>query len=123
MAKKNLINADMLLATPRKVNEPSLSMAEEPFKVTIHEIIDLPTDAPPTPEGSAAVSSVKRGLKGHETRATFIVEEALLDKLKAIAYWDRLNIKDVINDSFRYYLDAYETQNGEVNPIPASKKG
>ncbi len=121
MAKKNLINADMLLATPRKAPEPELSMAEEPFKVTIHEIIDLP-GALDEPESTQPVSSVKRGLKGNETRATFIVDENLLEKLKAVAYWERLNIKEVINDTFQNYLDRYEKQNGAIKPIPQNRK-
>lgn len=123
MAKKNLINADMLLATPRKIYEsiePTLSVAQEPFKVTIHEIIDLP-DAVVEPEPKT-VSSVKRGLKGSETRATFIVDENLVEKLKAVAYWERLNIKDVINDAFQHYIAQFETQNGEIKPVPNNRK-
>ena len=121
MAKKNLINADMLLATPRKAPEPTLSVAEEPFKVTIHEIIELPNEIVESP-AAAPISSVKRGLKGSETRATFIVDENLLEKLKAVAYWERLNIKDVINDTFINYLEAYERQNGEIKAIPNNRK-
>ena len=123
MAKKNLINADMLLATPRKATypdpDPEISTAEEQFKVTIHEIIDLPGN-PIEPE--QPVSSVKRGLKGNETRATFIVDENLLEKLKAVAYWERLNIKEVINDTFQNYLDRYEKQKGAIQPIPQNRK-
>ncbi len=121
MAKKNLINADMLLATPRKMPEPEpeVFMAEEPFKVTIHEIIDLPGN-PIEPE--QPVSSVKRGLKEHETRATFIVDEDLLEKLKAVAYWERLNIKEVINETFQNYVEAYEKAKGTIKPIPTSRK-
>lgn len=121
MAKKNLINADMLLATPRKMPdpEPEVFTAEEPFKVTIHEIIDLPGN-PVEPE--QPVSSVKRGLKAHETRATFIVDEDLLEKLKAVAYWERLNIKEVINDTFQNYVEAYEKAKGTIKPIPTNRK-
>jgi hypothetical protein len=34
--------------------------------------------------------SSQEGTKENETRATFIINEELLDKLKAIAYWDRV---------------------------------
>jgi hypothetical protein len=123
MAKKNLINADMLLATPRKapekpyaIPEPEISTVEESYLISTYEIVDIP-DHPVEPEPTT-VSSVKRGLKGSETRATFIVDENLLEKLKAVAYWDRLNIKEVINEVFQNYIDQYEKQNGSIKAVP-----
>ena len=38
----------------------------------------------------------KKTNKEKETRATFIVREDLLDKVKALAYWDREMIKNII---------------------------
>lgn len=128
MAKKNLINADMLLATPRKAVEPVPTEVETPAivaavapepqpepEVISEPIIQTPEIIEETPQ---PVASVKRGLKGNDTRATFIVDENLLDKLKAIAYWERLNIKDVINDTFLNFIESFEKQNGEIKPIP-----
>jgi hypothetical protein len=121
MAKKNLINADMLLATPRKIVEPTppVEMAlPEPTPIVILEpepIIAIPEVIE---EPALPVASVKRGLKGNETRATFIVDEILLEKLKAIAYWERLNIKEVINETFLNYIESYEKRNTDVKPIP-----
>jgi hypothetical protein len=60
------------------------------------------------------VSSVKSGLKENETRATFILNEDLLEKLKAIAYWERLTIKEVVNTAFQRAIDIYERNNGEI---------
>ena len=40
-----------------------------------------------------------------ETRATFIVKEESLEKIKAIAYWDRLQIKDVLNEAIEAYFE------------------
>lgn len=62
--------------------------------------------------------SSQEGTKESETRATFIVDEALLDKLKAIAYWDRVLIKEVINSALQDVVAKYEKKNGSVNPIP-----
>lgn len=53
-----------------------------------------------------------------ETRATFIVNEELLEKIKAIAYWDRLLIKEIINKSFSDTIEIYEKNNGKIKPIP-----
>jgi hypothetical protein len=106
MAKKNLINADMLLATPKRQDEPR-QFAEIP-------VVVAPVQPVPTPE----VASIKKGLKNDETRATFIVREDLLEKLKAVAYWERLNIKDVINEALDRYVGAYERQNGDLKDVP-----
>jgi hypothetical protein len=62
--------------------------------------------------------SSQEGTKEKETRATFIVNEELLDKLKAIAYWDRVLIKDVISKALLETVAKYEKKNGEVKPIP-----
>ena len=64
------------------------------------------------------VKSSQEGTKPNETRATFIVNEELLDKLKAMAYWDRALIKDVINSALQQAVDKYENKNGQIQPIP-----
>ena len=65
--------------------------------------------------------SSQEGIRDGYTRATFIVNEALLDKFKAIAYWDRALIKNMINTALEDYVTRYEKTNGSVKPIP--KKG
>ena len=62
--------------------------------------------------------SSQEGTKENETRATFIVNEELLDKLKAIAYWDRVLIKDVVNSALQEAIDKREKKSGEIKPIP-----
>jgi hypothetical protein len=106
MAKKNLINADMLLATPKR-HEENRQFAEMPPVVVAQPVQQQPE-----------VASIKKGLKNDETRATFIVREDLLEKLKAVAYWERLNIKDVINEALDRYVGAYERQNGDLKEVP-----
>lgn len=58
------------------------------------------------------------GTKEKETRATFIVNEDLLEKLKALAYWDRVLIKDIVNDALENHITRYEKKNGEIKVIP-----
>ena len=62
--------------------------------------------------------SSQEGTKEGETRATFIVKEELLNKLKAIAYWDRLLIKEVVTSALEDAVAKYEKKNGEIKPIP-----
>lgn len=53
-----------------------------------------------------------------EIRATLILKIELLDKIKAVAYWDRLKIKDVVNNAMTDFINKYEKANGEIKPIP-----
>lgn len=58
----------------------------------------------------------QEGTKEGETRATFIVSEQSLEKIKNISYWQRLSIKDVVNDALSEYLERHEKKNGPVKP-------
>jgi len=62
--------------------------------------------------------SSQEGTKENETRATFIINEELLEKLKAIDYWDRCLIKDVVNTALQETVSKYEKKNGDIKPIP-----
>lgn len=44
------------------------------------------------------------GTKDGETRATFIINEKDLTYVKAIAYWERKNIKDILAEALQDYL-------------------
>lgn len=60
----------------------------------------------------------QRGTKENETRATFIVNEETLEKLKAIAYWDRISIKEVVSKAFLDAISKYEKKNGVIKQRP-----
>ncbi|MES2389887.1 MAG: hypothetical protein V4543_17935 [Bacteroidota bacterium] len=64
------------------------------------------------------VKAASSGTKPNETRATFIVNEDLLEKLKAIAYWDRMLIKDVINNALAESVSRYQDRHGEIKAVP-----
>uniref|UniRef100_UPI001BB292E8 hypothetical protein n=1 Tax=Larkinella sp. C7 TaxID=2576607 RepID=UPI001BB292E8 len=57
-----------------------------------------------------------------ETRATFIVNESDLEKLRSIAYWDRLLIKDVLAMAISKHIAEYEEVNGPIKPAPKKAK-
>jgi len=63
----------------------------------------------------------QEGTREGDTRATFIVKEDLLNKAKAIAYWERCRIMDVINQSLEELIAKYEEKNGIIKPIPKNK--
>lgn len=58
------------------------------------------------------------GTKENETRATFILNEEVLGKIKAMAYWHRVQIKDIAHHAFADAIEKYEKWNGPIAPIP-----
>jgi hypothetical protein len=79
---------------------------------------DKPKRGRPVTQTKEITKSSQEGTKGKETRATFIVNEELLDKLKAIAYWDRKLIKEVVDTALQDAIGKYEKKNGDIKPIP-----
>ena len=96
-------------------------MSKKDFKGGLDSLLgETPTVGRGRPKGDSpaqareATKTSQEGTKPSETRATFIVNEDQLEKLKAIAYWDRLMIKDVVAKAFEEYLKGYEKKNGEI---------
>lgn len=55
-------------------------------------------------------TSPQAGLQKDWRRATFIVKEPLLEKLKDLAYWDRKTIKEIINSLLEAHLKNKKTK-------------
>lgn len=79
---------------------------------------EKPKRGRPVTQTKEITKSSQEGTKENETRATFIINEELLDKLKAIAYWDRVLIKDVVNTALQETVAKYERKSGDIKPIP-----
>ena len=79
---------------------------------------EKPKRGRPVTQTKEVTKSSQEGTKEKETRATFIVNEELLEKLKAIAYWDRKLIKEVVDTALQEAVAKYEKKNGDVKPIP-----
>lgn len=52
----------------------------------------------------ASIKTTQQGLQDGWTRATFILRKRHLEKLKALAYWERKTIKEVIDEALDSYL-------------------
>jgi len=52
----------------------------------------------------ASINSSQRGLHDEWTRATFILRKDHLENLKALAYWERKTIKEVMDEALSSYL-------------------
>lgn len=92
MAKKKIQGLDGLL---KKTTPPETDVKKEEPKKEKKE--------PPK-------SSSKIGTKIGETRATFIVNEELLDAIKALALWERASIKEVIKEALQDYVEKQDDQ-------------
>jgi hypothetical protein len=73
---------------------------------------------PKTSERKINIASQK-GTKDGETRATIIINEELLDKIKAVAYWDRQQIKDTISNALSEYANKKKPK---ARPLEVRKK-
>ena len=79
---------------------------------------EKPKKGRPVTQTKEITKSSQEGTKENETRATFIVNEELLEKLKAVAYWERRMIKEVIASALEEIVAKYEEKNGPVKLIP-----
>ncbi len=101
---------------PSKPDKPGTqrgpSKAGSPSK---HELPSQPShpDNPGTPSKPPRGSTTSKGLRPGWTRATFIVREETVQQLKAVAYWERKELKRVVEEAFRTYLTGRDTR-----PIP-----
>lgn len=63
------------------------------------------------------IPAAKRGLQEDLIRATFILKQEYLEKIKAYAYWERLQIKDVFDDMCEQFF-----KDKKVRSIPERRK-
>ncbi len=104
-------------------------MAKKSFSGGLNSLLGDTAQQPTKGEQAPAVTEPKApkkeitktsqiGTKEKETRATFIVNEDLLEKMKALAYWDRVLIKDIINQALEEHISRYEKKNGAIKAMP-----
>ena len=97
-------------------------MSKKDFTGVLNSLLgdqpEKPKRGRPVTQTKEITKSSQEGTKEKETRATFIINEDLLEKLKAIAYWDRVLIKDVVNTALQETIAKYEKKNGDIKPIP-----
>ena len=63
-----------------------------------------------------SIKTTQQGLQDGWTRATFILRKHHLEDLKALAYWERKTIKEVIDEALDSYLKRKNSLSfGEVD--------
>lgn len=63
------------------------------------------------------VPSAKEGLPADWTRASFLVRESYLDKLKDVAWTDRKTVKTVLDEALALYLKDKHPQKRKDNNV------
>lgn len=86
------------------------------FKEELGEILgeNKPKKGRPTTQKKQINKSSEEGTKAGEIRATFIVHQDQLDTLKAIAYHERLMIKEALESALNLFIKTYEKKNGTI---------
>lgn len=51
-------------------------------------------------------------------RITLAIENSLIEKIRAIKYWERLTLKEVISHALTNYISCYEKDNGKIETPP-----
>jgi hypothetical protein len=96
-------------------------MSKKDFKGGLGSLLgdqpEKPKRGRPVTQTKEITKSSQEGTKENETRATFIVNEYLLDKIKAISYWERIMIKEVVDTALQEYVNKYEKTKGEIKII------
>ena len=106
-------------SNPDESSEPGKHSARgPPNKAGNPSKHDLPSPlsspgCPSAPSTPSRGTTTFKGLRPGWTRATFIVREETLQKLKAVAYWDRKELKRVVEEALAAYLQAKD-----LPPIP-----
>jgi hypothetical protein len=97
-------------------------MSKKNFSGGLNSLLGEQTEKPkrgrPVTQTKEITKSSQDGTKENETRATFIINEELLEKVKAIAYWERELIKETINKALQETVAKYEKKSGAIKPIP-----
>lgn len=77
-------------------------MSKKDFKSGLN--ILLGEDKAPEPAKREITKTSQIGTKPNETRATFIINEDILEDLKALAWYERKTIKQVLNEALQGYI-------------------
>lgn len=118
MAKKNFITGfDALLqGTTEEVEQVEAAPVEQPAIPQCKEKEEQPIAAASSdPSKTRGRGRPRTNMTG--VRATFIVEADTLEKVKALAYWERKQIKDILGEALDEYLRKYEKKYGTIEPL------
>lgn len=89
------------------------------FKGSLNDIINEMKDE--TPQVEERPKSA-RGLRPGLNRFSIVLPVGLMDDLRAVAYWNKMTVKDVIVQFLDSSMEKYKEIHGDVLPIPTQEK-
>lgn len=103
--KKSRLGSDPLSWIGKKEGKTNRSKQDKLSKLSKQSKQRI-QDKPNLQTGRAKViaKTSQKGLPEGWTRATFIMREDYLEKLKALAYWDRKQIEELMDEVVGFYL-------------------
>ena len=111
MAKETRLGTDPLQwIQDSRHNEAEFSTQSVPSKQSVHH---KPQNGGTRRNSRVITTASQEGLPDGWIRATFIVQEHQLAQIKALAYWERKQIKEVITEALSAYLAGRH-----VEPLP-----
>ena len=85
-------------------------MTKKNFKAGFDSLLGDSEDHPP--KNSKSVVELRKQLP--EIRATFIISEDQHNTIKAISYWERKMLKDILYEALEAYIAEYKKDKGEI---------
>lgn len=85
-------------------------MAKKNFKAGFESLLGDSEDHPP----KSIKSVVELRKQQPEIRATFIISEDHHNTIKAISYWERKMLKDILYEALEAYIAEYKKNKGEI---------
>jgi hypothetical protein len=90
-------------------------MTKKDFKTGLNTLLGETAPAAPQPteerqSRKEITKTTQEGTYEGESRHTFIINEAKLEKLKALAYWERITQKDLIDQAIDMLLKSKDPE-------------
>ena len=70
-----------------------------------------------TPQNNPDKAAAARTKPGEE-RYNIIAKTELIEGMRKLAYWERLNIKEIYEEAIIDRIAKYEKKNGPLKPVP-----
>jgi hypothetical protein len=91
-------------------------MSKKTFSGGLNSLLGEPSEKPKAGKPEEAIKKPSGGAGG--IRTTLILQGEILEKVKAMAYWDRTTIKEVVASALEEAIARYEKKSGAIKPIP-----
>lgn len=112
-AKSKRLGIDPFANKPIGGLDMLIGSTTEPRDLNVKETPSKPKRGRPTEIKRDITKTSQSGLREGLTRATFIIREDTLDRLKERAYTDRKKLKDLVSEALDYYLDKTKAEGGD----------